>query len=330
MNRSAAAEKFGEIILWEQAIQIIARDFVKPGDFVIDVGANVGGISVALSRMTGPEGRVAALECNPEILPVLTHTLELNEASNVDLVERAAYAESGLTLSFQVDPSLYSSASKLTDDGGAASLSVITTTLNDVVRDAGRDPAFIKIDVEGAEFSVLSGASDFLDGPAAPPIVLEYSYQPVAEQCPLVLLERKGYEFWDVYLYQRMSRSDYEALGGMSNILALPAGQRARGYRKSAPSEHTPTEAIQAPSGRSLVRMHIDGDDGAIARVLARRDDGALLSMFQTSIRAMRHPANSTFVFDFEAPTTVHLTAETENGDAIPFRTEVSEVTRLG
>ncbi len=32
MNRSAAAEKFGEIILWEQAIQIIARDFVKPGD----------------------------------------------------------------------------------------------------------------------------------------------------------------------------------------------------------------------------------------------------------------------------------------------------------
>ncbi len=187
---------------------------------------------------------------------------------------------------------------------------MITTTLNDVVRDTGRDPAFIKIDVEGAEFNVLSGASDFLNGPAAPPIVLEYSYQPVSELCPLVLLERTGYEFWDVYLYKRMTRQDYEALGGMSNILALPASQRARGYLKSTRRVNTLAGPVQAPRGRSLVRMHIDGDDAAIARVLARRDDGALLSMFQTDIRAMRHPSNSTFVFDFAAPTTVQLTAE--------------------
>ena len=45
---------YGPHILWEFPIQLCCRDFVRPGDTVLDVGANIGGLSVAMSRIVGP------------------------------------------------------------------------------------------------------------------------------------------------------------------------------------------------------------------------------------------------------------------------------------
>ena len=59
------------------------RSFVRSGNTVVDVGANIGDLTVPLSRMVGDSGRVYALESNPEIFNVLCANLALNSILNV-------------------------------------------------------------------------------------------------------------------------------------------------------------------------------------------------------------------------------------------------------
>jgi len=59
------------------------RNFLKPGDTVIDVGANIGDLTVPLSRVVGESGRVYAIESNPTVFNVLCANLALNSLVNV-------------------------------------------------------------------------------------------------------------------------------------------------------------------------------------------------------------------------------------------------------
>ena len=59
------------------------RTFVRPGNTVVDVGANIGDLTLPLSRIVGESGRVYALESNPEIFNVLCANLALNSILNV-------------------------------------------------------------------------------------------------------------------------------------------------------------------------------------------------------------------------------------------------------
>ena len=58
------------------------RNFVRPGDTAIDVGANIGDLTLPLSRMVGDGGRIVAVEPNPEFFNVLCGNLALNQISN--------------------------------------------------------------------------------------------------------------------------------------------------------------------------------------------------------------------------------------------------------
>jgi hypothetical protein len=58
------------------------RNFVKEGDVVIDVGANIGDLTLPLSRMVGDAGRVYAVESHPETFNVLCANLALNGVRN--------------------------------------------------------------------------------------------------------------------------------------------------------------------------------------------------------------------------------------------------------
>lgn len=59
------------------------RHFVQPGDTVIDVGANIGDLTIPLAKMVGPAGRVYAVESHPETFQILCANLALNEMRHV-------------------------------------------------------------------------------------------------------------------------------------------------------------------------------------------------------------------------------------------------------
>ncbi len=58
------------------------RGYLKAGDTVIDVGANIGDLTIPLSRIVGDAGRVYALESNPGAFNVLCANLALNSILN--------------------------------------------------------------------------------------------------------------------------------------------------------------------------------------------------------------------------------------------------------
>lgn len=60
----------------------VLRGFLRPGDTAIDIGANIGDLTVPMSRLVGPEGRVYAIESHSETYQVLCANLALNGIRN--------------------------------------------------------------------------------------------------------------------------------------------------------------------------------------------------------------------------------------------------------
>jgi FkbM family methyltransferase len=60
----------------------LMRAFLKEGSTVVDVGANIGDLTVPLARIVGETGRVYAIESHPENYNVLCANLALNNLRN--------------------------------------------------------------------------------------------------------------------------------------------------------------------------------------------------------------------------------------------------------
>ncbi len=119
---------------------------------VIDAGAHAG----TFSAMASPHAqRVVALEPNPEMVALLRANLEKNQITNVDVVERALW---GVEETRPFDTACVTSSGSVAS-GTSTDLEVQTVTLDQLVTDLG-EVDLLKIDVEGAEFSVFDSVSD--------------------------------------------------------------------------------------------------------------------------------------------------------------------------
>ncbi len=87
--------RLGHFISGEPEFALLGQ-FVRPGDSVIDVGANVGHYTVRLSRLVGPQGRVFAFEPVPATFEVLASNLRSAGCENVTLFNTAASAVTNL------------------------------------------------------------------------------------------------------------------------------------------------------------------------------------------------------------------------------------------
>src|SRR4051812_18798477 len=75
----------------------VLRAAVRPGDVVYDVGANIGFFATLFSRWVGAEGRVFAVEPEPENLALLRRNLESNRCGNVTVCDCAVGARRGVS-----------------------------------------------------------------------------------------------------------------------------------------------------------------------------------------------------------------------------------------
>src|ERR1044071_5209268 len=62
---------------------VTMRAFLRAGSTVIDVGANLGDLTIPLARAVGETGKVYAIESHPAIFNVLCANLALNGLENV-------------------------------------------------------------------------------------------------------------------------------------------------------------------------------------------------------------------------------------------------------
>lgn len=130
-----------------------------PGD-IIDIGANVGIVSVLLARQF-PDRVVHAIEPAPGTFAALGKNIALNALRNVR-VHQLAIADAPGSLSFNANPTERATARIATADDTHVQI-VAATTLDQFVADQSISAlALLKIDVEGFESLVFGGARDTL------------------------------------------------------------------------------------------------------------------------------------------------------------------------
>lgn len=130
---------------------------LRPGDFVVDAGANIGLISMQSAKLVGNSGHVIAIEPNPRIAPILEANLHLNQLRNVTVIQTALGAKDGVT-SFACDKC--DDRSRVIAEGG---ISVPIKMLDTIIKtQPARTIKLLKIDVEGYELMVLEGAEESL------------------------------------------------------------------------------------------------------------------------------------------------------------------------
>jgi FkbM family methyltransferase len=139
---------------------LACREYLKPGDVAIDVGANWGSYTKVFSECVGPEGSVHAVEPVPETFEYLRYNVEHLKLKNVSLHQVAAENRSGtarMTIPLWHGGRRNIYESHFAEDG---EIEVRSERLDDLFHDV--KPALIKIDVEGADLEVVKGATNLL------------------------------------------------------------------------------------------------------------------------------------------------------------------------
>ncbi len=152
---------------------------LQTGDHFLDIGAHYGYFSLIASALVGPQGKIFSYE-------PATNSFELLQqnaagAANMSIF-RQAVSDSNESIVFYEFPNKYSEYNTMDvsqfeneswyQTSKPTRVEVAATTIDSITSN-GLYPAVIKIDVEGAEFSVMKGAAQLLrDG--SPYIVMEY------------------------------------------------------------------------------------------------------------------------------------------------------------
>jgi FkbM family methyltransferase len=157
------------LVLGDYEPELVAqvRGNIDPTRDVMDVGANVGLFTVLASRIIRSDRRVFALEPTPGALRFLRANIERNNVSNAVIFEGAASDQSGeFFLNIMPGREEYSSlvSTMYARHKGASvdQIAVRCEPLDFLVAQHNLSPGFLKIDTEGAEFKVLSGAVEAL------------------------------------------------------------------------------------------------------------------------------------------------------------------------
>jgi FkbM family methyltransferase len=152
---------------WEPQITAFVRDRLKSGDIFIDVGANIGYYTLLAASLVGATGKVFAIEASPTIFNYLKNNILLNDFRNIQTFQEAASDHEGVLDVFLAPDSNIGATTTLPDEantkGCIHEASVPTRTLDAIIgKEELLAARLLKIDVEGAEKSVIDGIAHLL------------------------------------------------------------------------------------------------------------------------------------------------------------------------
>lgn len=137
--------------------------FLGPGGVFVDIGANTGIYTLKAAKHFDNSGVVLAIEPFPEVLATLHRSVQANDFTNVRLRNLGVGARTEVRTLWMnsAKPHSFSLVDKVEDARG---LSVLTVSLDDLCRWEKLDRLdYLKIDAEGAEQEILSGAAKTIE-----------------------------------------------------------------------------------------------------------------------------------------------------------------------
>lgn len=163
---------------------VLFQGIIKQGSIVFDLGAQAGFYTLLASVLVGKNGKVVAFEPHPRNLFYLKEHLRLNDIQNVTVIEVAVSDSCGT--------SFFEGSNFMGRISSQGELQVETVALDELI-DRGQIPipTHLKIDVEGAEMLVLSGAKSILS--KAHPTIILATHGTEVRQKSCQFLESLGY-----------------------------------------------------------------------------------------------------------------------------------------
>jgi FkbM family methyltransferase len=213
---------FGDL---DPKLSLVFRRLLRPGDTVLDIGANLGVMSLVACSLVGPSGAVHAFEPQPALAAKLRESGVANGYGNLHVHACALGADEG-ELELVVPE----------DNMGAASFvrGVQGTRMNVPVHRTSEYLAtlklgrirLVKMDVEGFESSVIQGGMQFLAASPPDAIVFElndhttnFNEQPVVR-----LLRSLGYRFFNIpRAIFRLQLREMQGNGGHDVLAVTPS-----------------------------------------------------------------------------------------------------------
>ena len=140
---------------------------LRPGDLFLDIGANVGTYTILASGVCG--ANTVAFEPDPDTLTHLRRNLEINKLDDLVEIQNCALGATSGNVAFTAGRD--HTINRIANESDKETRVVRMERLDAICPDAS--PIMIKVDVEGAEPEVLSGAGTLLANPCLRVIELE-------------------------------------------------------------------------------------------------------------------------------------------------------------
>jgi FkbM family methyltransferase len=221
---------------YSRDVVLLLKRLLKRGATVFDVGANIGEIALVAANCVGRKGRVYAFEPVSTLFQSLEKNIAINQLDHIAAFQRGLADRDGRTVIYKQRGSF----SDGTVHEGLGSIfasesrsepieEIQLTTMDQLVKEQNvRRLDLVKIDVEGAELSVLRGSIATLER-FRPYIILELQSQTANsaghEQTEILeLIENLGYSIYTIQRKACLSPLSRESLRAFQNVLCAPDG----------------------------------------------------------------------------------------------------------
>lgn len=134
----------------------------RAGQTFVDIGANIGVLAMAMSRVAGAQGRVLAIEPQPRVYCLLTEALRMNGCENATSMQALVLDRCGVAKLCVSTATPLGVGSSVAGDGSMGAELLVPAVTIDALFEAPATVDYVKIDAEGAERTILAGAADVL------------------------------------------------------------------------------------------------------------------------------------------------------------------------
>jgi FkbM family methyltransferase len=163
---------------YEEETRLLFERLLRPGMFVVDLGASLGYYTLLAAKKVGNNGRVYAFEPQPWNCEVIRKSIHANAYEGIVIIIQKAVADKqGLvTLHFAEPGSGEASLYWRSMPGrGQQSIAVEATTLDEFFEKEGSPPIHVmKMDIEGAEKAALEGAKALIQRNTKLKLIIEF------------------------------------------------------------------------------------------------------------------------------------------------------------
>lgn len=199
------SDKMVEEGVWEPVETELVQHILQPGDFFVDVGANIGYYTLLASQLLGESGLVLSLEPEPGNFQLLQKNVEQLKAVNFQLENLAAHSEVNSIDLYCSNDNFGDHHTYFREDDSEEAISISAVRLDDLIIALARKPKLIKIDCQGAEQAIVEGMSKLWDNRQLRPtsIIVEFWPEMLASAGTNVnqfadRLWDLGYDVWDI------------------------------------------------------------------------------------------------------------------------------------